>query len=75
MSLIDEAVKAGARQSKACETLGIEERTVQRWRAQDIGTDQQRGSRNGPANKLPEEQRKEIIDIVTSPKFYDLSPQ
>lgn len=75
LSLIDEAVKAGARQSRACKILDIEERTIQRWRAQDVGTDQRRGPRNGPANKLPEEQRKEIIEIVTSPEFCDLSPQ
>ena len=29
--LLDEAVAAGAGQARACEVLGIPERTVQRW--------------------------------------------
>ncbi|EKT4525081.1 helix-turn-helix domain-containing protein, partial [Pseudomonas putida] len=34
LQLIDAAVRAGARQSAACEELGLTERTVQRWRHQ-----------------------------------------
>ncbi|MBP0625463.1 helix-turn-helix domain-containing protein [Cupriavidus sp. LEh25] len=30
--MIDEAVGSGARQSRACEELGLNERTLQRWR-------------------------------------------
>ena len=39
LGLIDEAVVAGARQSRACDVIGLDARTLQRWRAQDIGDD------------------------------------
>ena len=31
IKLVNEAVQAGARQSKACEELGLTTRTLQRW--------------------------------------------
>jgi transposase-like protein len=33
--LIKEAQEAGARQSKACEIVGISEKTLQRWNQED----------------------------------------
>jgi len=36
---IDEAVAAGATQAAACELLGLDVRTVQRWRARPDGVD------------------------------------
>ncbi len=32
LSWLDEAVQAGAREERACDVLGLEARTVQRWR-------------------------------------------
>jgi len=32
IEVIDEAIASGARQFKACEVVGISERTLQRWR-------------------------------------------
>ena len=48
LGLIDEAVAAGARQSRACSELGIDSRTVQRWRAQGIGDDSRAGPKSAP---------------------------
>ena len=39
LALLDEAVKAGSREEQACEVLGIELRTVQRWRSEGVGED------------------------------------
>ena len=43
LGLVDEAVAAGARQHKVCELLGLDARTLQRWRTQDIGEDGRAG--------------------------------
>lgn len=75
LGLIDEAVKDGARQDVACEALGLDPRTVQRWRRQGIGDDLRDGPKSPPANKLSDAERKEIIETSNLPKFRDLSPK
>ncbi len=73
LSLIDEAVKAGARRKSACELLGLDVRTVERWAAGRV--EDGRGSpKAAPANKLPAEERKAILGTLTSPRFRDTSP-
>ena len=39
LELIDETVQDGARQSEAAKLLGLNERTLQRWRTVDGGDD------------------------------------
>jgi putative transposase len=74
IELIDEAVAAGARQSRACEVVGIDARTLQRWREQDIGDDRRNGPRSPPSNRLSAAERQRIVEVVTSRKFRELSP-
>jgi transposase InsO family protein len=71
---IDEAVAAGASQTRACEVLGIDERTVQRWRAQPDLEDRRRGPKQRPDNALTAEEEAEVIALVTSKEFIGLSP-
>ena len=75
LGLIDEAIAAGARQSKACEILGIDCRTLQRWRRKGIGEDGRAGPRTSPANKLSAKERDQIIEVVNSSEYRDLSPK
>jgi len=75
LSLLDEAVAAGARQAKACECLGLPSRTIQRWRAQGGGDDQRKGSRSVPANKLDNKERQNVLEVANSPEFRELSPK
>jgi transposase InsO family protein len=75
LGLIDEAVAGGARQSKACELIGIEARTLQRWRAQGIGEDGRVGPKRSPANKLSAQERARILEVATAPEYRDLSPK
>jgi transposase len=65
ISLLEEAVDAGARQSKACELLGISERTLQRWQksAKNAEEDQRPYTQRVPANKLSDEERQEVLKI------------
>lgn len=79
VSLIEEAVDSGCRLCKACEELGITERTYYRWKSQHkrIGTyaDQRPESIHpDPAWKLTDEERQEILDICHSKRFASMPP-
>lgn len=75
LGLVDEAVVAGARQTKVCETLGIDARTVQRWKRQEVGDDRRAGPKISPANKLSDAERREVLGVVNSPEFRNCSPK
>lgn len=73
LELLDEAVNTGCRREKACETLGVSLRTVQRWRR--VGVDDRRcGTRAVPRNRLSDEKRAEAIELLNAPAFRDKSP-
>ena len=72
---VDGAIEAGARQWKACEVLGIHERTLQRWRAMDVNADRRRGPKSAPGNKLTDAERAKVLETVNSSEFRDLSPR
>ena len=74
VNLIKQAVKDGARQSKACEALGLSERTVQRWTREDAvqADNRNNANREAPANKLSEEERQTIVDVCNSDRFKSL---
>lgn len=74
LELIDETVQDGARQSEAAKLLGLNERTLQRWRTVDGGDDRRRGPNTAPGNKLTDEERENVLQIVNSPEFRDLPP-
>ena len=73
IGLVDEAVARGARQCKACAILGLDPRTVQRWKAGAV-EDQRRGPKRSPENKLSEVERKQVLAVVNRPQHRDLSP-
>jgi len=75
LGLIDEAVAVGARQVKACKIINITERTLQRWRDQDIGDDGRAGPKHSPANKLTAKERAKVLEVTNSPENRDLSPK
>jgi transposase InsO family protein len=78
LSLVAEAVEAGARQERAAEVLGLRARTLQRWRTQDAekgGEDRRRGPQTEPANKLSTEERESVVETVNLPEYRDLSPK
>jgi putative transposase len=74
LSLLDEAVLAGARLHKACEVVNLSERTVERWRADDSG-DRRAGPLTSPPHKLTTAEREAIIEVANSPEFRDKSPR
>jgi transposase InsO family protein len=75
LGLVDEACAAGARQGPACAILGLDSRTVQRWKAQSIGEDLRAGPKESPGNKLTEAERARVLEIANAPEHRDLSPK
>ena len=74
-SLVDEAVRHGARQRKACEIVGITARTLERWRGQQIGDDRRAGPRRRPANALSPIERSKVLRVLRSTQYRDMSPK
>lgn len=71
--LVDEAVAAGCRKAVACQALGITSRTLERWQHQ--GHDDGRKTRlQKPKNKLSDQERAHILQVINSPEFKNLSP-
>ena len=75
MKLVAEAVSAGARQRPACEVVGLDVRTYQRWSVQGPGEDGRKGPNTEPANKLSALERQRIIEVAMSAQFRDMSPK
>lgn len=75
LGLIDETVGAGARQERACEILGLDARTLQRWRGLGIGQDRRAGPNTVPGNKLTAPERGRVVEILNSARFRDLPPK
>ena len=74
IKLVNEAVADGARRHKACEIIGLSERTFQRWCKE--GSEDQRplADRPPPANKLSNEECETILEVVNQPEFQSLPP-
>jgi len=73
IELIKEAVKAGARKVRACNEMGINLRTYQRW-VRECRTDKRKGSLKRVPRKLSDEERQIVIDIACSQEFKELTP-
>jgi putative transposase len=72
---IDEAVLAGARQSKACKILQLSAKTFQRWRNREDQVDGRLLTKNIPQNKLNEFERKVLLTLMNKPEYAHLPPQ
>lgn len=73
--LVDEAVGAGARQDKACDLLGLDARTLQRWKKNAVGDDLRAGPKSAPKNALSPRERQQILEISNEAGHRDLSPK
>jgi len=76
MEIVAQAIDDGARQRRACEVVGLDVRTYQRWSLQGPGGEDGRmGPKTEPANKLSVLERQRILEVATSAKFRDMSPK
>ena len=74
IGFIDEAVSAGASQQLACATIGMSERTLQRWRHAPSTGDGRPARVQRPSNQLSELERNRILAIANSAEFGHLPP-
>ncbi len=74
IDFIDQAIQSGARQSRACEIIGISAKTLQRWHHPDNTQDGRQTAQHHPLNKLTEVERQRIIKIANEPAYADLAP-
>lgn len=75
LDIIAEAQAAGAGLGRICEELDLDVRTVQRWRASSGHGDRRRGPLAKPANSLSSDEKAQILEVVNSPAYRDLSPK
>jgi len=66
-------VQSGAKQKLACEEIGISSRTLQRWK-KDLRDDARKENRFSVSNALSAQEVEQVIDVVCSKEFRDLSP-
>lgn len=74
IELIQDACDAGARLEPACELLGLDIRTIQRWRKESSLKDKRCGPIAEPANKLTDAERAHIIGVVNLPEYRNQPP-
>lgn len=74
IKLIQEACNTGARLKLACELLGIDIRTLQRWKIDRSLKDKRRGPTTAPANKLTDAERARIVEVVNLPEYHNQPP-
>jgi transposase InsO family protein len=71
------AHKAGACLRLACETAGIDVRTLQRWKAQNglvTGDGRPAAVRPAPAHALSSDERARVLRVANEPRFADVPP-
>lgn len=73
MTLITDAVQAGARQTLACAELGLSPRTLQRWR-RSPGDGRPGAAHPAPANKLSPDQRQAVLAAANRADCASLTP-
>lgn len=75
ITLIDDAVGAGARQHKACDVLGITCRTLRRWRSAETLIDGRKGAARKPSSHaLSPEEKRQIIAVCNDSDYQSLPP-
>lgn len=75
---IEAARLAGARLNPACELVGIQARTLQRWKTDEASLERGDGrphaQRPVPSHALTQAERAEIVRVVNEPRFAELPP-
>lgn len=69
MSCVEEGLKEGLTQAKACELIGISQRTYQRWKAKGLIDCRQMATKRVPSNKLTDEEKSKILEVCNTPEF------
>lgn len=71
---VNEARQAGARQSAACEVIGISAKTLQRWEQPGNAQDGRLDALHEPSTKFTPQERERIIEVANEPDYASLPP-
>ncbi len=73
---ISQARARGARLKAACELVGIDVRTLQRWKREGLkrGDRRPHAIRPTPAHALTAQEREQIVQLANEPRFAELPP-
>lgn len=74
VTLLHEAISAGARMHKACHILGISTHTYLRWKTAGGLEDKRSQVVRVPSNKLSLEERKQVLALCNSEPYCSLPP-
>jgi putative transposase len=72
LTLVREAQASGARKELACELLGVDKRTMERWEKRP--EDGRKGPVTRPANALTDQERAMVLAIANSEPYANLPP-
>lgn len=75
LELVSAAVANGARKNKACDVVGIDPKTLERWRRDPDAEDGRCGPTTPPVHKLTDDERARMLALATSPEYRDVSPK
>jgi len=73
LALLKTACADGAKQTTACQQLGLSVRTVQRWNKQAVG-DKRIGHGRVPHNKFSDSDNETVLSLMNSPAYSDCPP-
>lgn len=74
LTMIDEAVAAGARMARVCQIVGLSLRTVQRWKRTPCCGDQRPDRVQRPPNRFSDLERQRILSVINSEEYGHLPP-
>jgi putative transposase len=74
ITLVNDAIAAGARQDRACGAISLSERTLQRWQRDQCRGDQRPMRVQAPKNRLSESERQTVLAVANSEEFAHLAP-
>ena len=74
ITLVSEAIAAGARQDRTCAAISLSERTLQRWQRDRFRGDQRPIRVQTPKNRLSLLERVRLLTIANSEEFGHLPP-
>ena len=74
ITLVSDAIAAGAHQDRACGAILLSERTLQRWQRDQCRGDQRPIRVQTPKNRLSSSERQAVLAVANSDEFAHLAP-
>ena len=73
LKLVSETLQKGATMVAVADVLTLSVRTLERWRLKPDSDDQRKGPLQPSAHALSAEEREQVVELATSPKYRNIS--